>query len=71
MIHTKSDLEIILYNIIEELSKDNSPIIFKGALALKDLLYLNNSDIKVERTTVDIDANWIDKYDKQKFLTQF
>lgn len=64
MIHTNSKLEDILYSIVEELSKDNLPIVFKGALALKELLYLNNPNIKIERNTVDIDANWIEKYDK-------
>ena len=45
MIHTNTELEKILYNIIEELSKEDPTIIFKGGLALKDLLYINNPNL--------------------------
>ena len=68
MTHTK-DIEKVLYRIIEELSKENAPIIFKGALALKDLLYRNNPDLMIVRKTTDIDANWIDEYDKDRIIT--
>lgn len=64
----KRDIEKILYRIVEEISKEDAPIIFKGALALKDLLYINNPDLKVNRKTIDIDANWISKYDKDKII---
>ena len=33
------NLEYFLYQVIEELSKEDAPIIFKGGLALKDLLF--------------------------------
>ena len=68
MTHTK-DIEKVLYRIIEELSKENAPIIFKGALALKDLLYRNNPDLTIVRKTTNIDANWIDEYDKDRIIT--
>lgn len=62
------NLELILYSIIVELSKEDAPIIFKGALALKELLYLNNHSIKIVRKTTDIDANWIDDYDEKRII---
>lgn len=71
MIQYNTELEKILYSIIEELSKNDSPIIFKGALALKELLYLNNSNIDIVRNTVDIDADWIKKYDKDEIIETF
>ena len=43
MNHNK-DIEKVLQEIIIELSKEEAPIIFKGAMALKELLYLNNPD---------------------------
>ena len=60
------NLEYFLYQVIEELSKEDAPIIFKGGLALKDLLFLVNENINVDRKTIDIDANWVDKYNKEK-----
>lgn len=66
MNHNNIDLENFLYSLIEELSKNNAPIIFKGGLALKDILYLNNPEINVDRRTIDIDANWIDKYNRKE-----
>ena len=68
MKQVNDNLEIILYSIVEELSKENAPIIFKGALALKDLLYINNPNLKINRKTSDIDANWIEEYDEEKII---
>lgn len=48
------NLEYFLYQVIEELSKEDAPIIFKGGLALKDLLFLVNENINVDRKTIDI-----------------
>ena len=68
MTHTR-DIEKVLYRIVEELSKEKAPIIFKGALALKDLLYMNNPDLLIDRKTTDIDANWIEEYNKDKIIS--
>ncbi len=61
--NNRSELEIFLYKIIEEISKINAPIVFKGGLALKELLNSNNSQNNIDRKTVDIDANWTGKVD--------
>lgn len=68
MSHANDNLEIILYNIIEELSKEDVPIVFKGALALKNLLYMNNPDLEFNRRTTDIDANWCSEYNEDKII---
>ena len=68
MSHVNDSLEIILYNIIEELSKADAPIVFKEALALKNLLYMNNTNIELNRRTTDIDANWCDEYNEDKII---
>lgn len=65
MLHT-DDTEELLYSIIQELSKEEVPIIFKGGLALKSLLFEVNSELDTDRKTVDIDGNWIDEYDANK-----
>lgn len=72
MSNRTEDLERILYKIIEELSKENAPIVFKGGLALKDLLTQSNKKNNIERKTVDIDANWtgIVNYDEMTQLFQ-
>lgn len=67
MNHNK-DIEKVLQEIIIELSKEEAPIIFKGAMALKELLYLNNPDIDITRKTRDIDANWIEEYDEERII---
>ena len=64
----KKNIERTLYRIVEEISKENAPIVFKGALALKDLLYINNPDLEVNRKTIDIDANWVSEYDRDKII---
>ena len=58
-----NNLEIFLYKVIEEISKENAPIIFKGGLALKDILKRINSEQSVERKTTDIDGNWVGDVD--------
>lgn len=68
MSHANDNLEVILYNIIEELSKEDVPIVFKGALALKDLLYMNNPDLEFNRRTTDIVANWCSEYNEDKII---
>ena len=68
MNHDNDDLETVLYKIIEQLSSEDVPIVFKGALALKDLLYMNNPDLEFNRRTTDIDANWCDEYNEDKII---
>lgn len=68
MNHKDRELENFLYQVITEISKANAPIVFKGALALKDLLYMSNPDLKIERRTIDIDANWTDKLNENKIF---
>lgn len=68
MKQTNDNLETILYNIIAELSKEKAPIVFKGALALKYQLYINNPNLEINRKTTDIDANWVEKYDENKII---
>ena len=53
MNHKNENLEYFLYQVIEELSKEDAPIIFKGGLALKDLLFLVNENINIERKTIE------------------
>ena len=50
------------------MSKEKAPIVFKEALALKNLLFINNPNLEINRKTSDIDANWIDKYDENKII---
>jgi len=50
--------EDFLYALVDELSREKAPIIFKGGLALKDILYLYNEELIVDRKTIDIDGNW-------------
>ena len=67
----KYDLENFLYKVIDEVSKTDAPIIFKGGLALKDLLYEKNPNINMMRKTVDIDANWVGKIDYEEITKVF
>ena len=50
--------EKLMYEIIGSISMSNAPIIFKGALITKLILAENHFN-KMERQTVDIDANWV------------
>lgn len=52
-------LELIefLYRVMEELSKEGVPIVFKGAMVL-NLAIRDNNPSKVERATRDIDGDW-------------
>lgn len=65
------NIEHILYAIIENVSKEDSPIVFCGGLALKDLLYINNPKMNIDRKTIDIDANWGAEYDADKIIGIF
>lgn len=49
----------LLYQIIYNLQKLNAPIVIKGGLALKAALNKNHADI--DRKTIDIDADWLQK----------
>ena len=65
------NIENILYAIIENVSREDSPIVFCGGLALKDLLFLNNPQMEIDRKTIDIDANWGAEYDQEKIVGIF
>lgn len=52
------ELMELLYRIMEELSKNGVPIVFKGAMVLNLLLREYNPSL-VERGTRDIDGDWI------------
>lgn len=54
------DLMEFLYNVMEELSKADVPIVFKGAMVL-NLAIRGNNPSKVERATRDIDGDWVGK----------
>lgn len=65
------DLEDFLYKIIEEVSKENAPIVFKGGLALKDILSHSNPNNVIDRKTIDIDANWTGKVNYDEITKVF
>ena len=66
-----NNLENVLYRIIEEISKENAPIVFKGGLAINNILSFENSNNNIERKTVDIDANWTGKVDHNQITKTF
>lgn len=66
MNNNRKNIEKILYRIIEEISKENAPIVFKGGLALKDVLKHLNADSEIDRKTVDIDANWTKNFESEQ-----
>lgn len=55
------DLMDFLYRVMEELSNAGVPIVFKGAMVL-NLAIRNNNPSKVERTTKDIDGDWVGEF---------
>ena len=50
--------EQLLYDIINEIANSGAPIIFKGGLVTKLILF-ENKFYEIERQTVDIDASWV------------
>ena len=58
MSNDDKELEEFLYKIIHEVSKENASIVFKGGLALKEVLNQIHKSNIIERRTIDIDANW-------------
>ena len=50
--------EKLMYQVLERISKADTPIVFKGALITK-LILAENGYTALERQTKDIDANWI------------
>ncbi len=71
MNNKRNNLENILYRIVEEVSKENAPIVFKGGLAINDIISHENSSNNVERKTVDIDANWTGNVDHNQITKTF
>ena len=53
-------LLLLLLRTVEELSNLRAPIIFKGAIILKNALIINNINPGTERFTTDIDGDWCD-----------
>ena len=54
-----TDRELLMYDMLVKLSSTNIPLVFKGGL-ITNLVLQENNYSEVERSTVDIDANWID-----------
>lgn len=52
------DLMNFMYRVMEELTKEGVPVVFKGAMIL-NLAIKNNNPSSVERATHDIDGDWI------------
>ena len=50
--------EHLMYQVLGKISKSNTPIVFKGALITRLILAENDYTV-LDRTTRDIDANWI------------
>ena len=71
MNNKRNNLENILYRIVEEVSKENAPIVFKGGLAINDILSHENQNNNIERKTVDIDANWTGNVDHNQITKTF
>lgn len=55
------DLMDFLYRVMEELSNEGVPVVFKGAMVL-NLAIRKNNPSNVERLTRDIDGDWIGDY---------
>jgi len=53
-----TEKETFMYQLMNEISGSNAPIVFKGALILK-LVLAEAGFTDMERQTRDIDANWI------------
>lgn len=54
-----TEREEIMYEFLARISSTNAPIIFKGGLITK-LILSENEYNDVQRSTVDIDASWMD-----------
>ena len=54
-----TDQELLMYDLLIKLSLTNIPLVFKGGL-ITNLVLQENNYTEVSRSTVDIDANWID-----------
>lgn len=57
------DLMDFLYRVMEELSNEGVPVVFKGAMVL-NLAIRKNNPSNVERLTRDIDGDWIGDYER-------
>ena len=62
-----TEQEKLMYEILGQITTSDIPIVFKGGLITK--LILNESGLSsVQRTTKDIDANWIGQPPSIKLL---
>lgn len=62
-----NEREKLMYGIISNISQADVPIVFKGGL-ITGLILKENNFTQIERTTKDIDANWIGKPPTMKAL---
>lgn len=60
-------LEEKMYEILERLSLSKAPLVFKGGLITNLILDENDYNV-VRRSTIDIDANWIDTPPTMEYL---
>lgn len=58
MVIDMTEKEKLMYSFISQISKTNAPIIFKGGL-ITNLILSEKGYTDIQRTTKDIDANWI------------
>ena len=62
-----TEQEKLMYEILGQITTSDIPIVFKGGLITK--LILNESGLSsVQRTTKDIDANWIGQPPSMDYL---
>lgn len=50
--------EHLMYQVLGKMTESNLPIVFKGALITK-LVLAEHDYTKLDRKTIDIDANWV------------
>ena len=61
--------EEFLYALMTKLCIMNAPIVFKGAMVLKAIQYMNNDTSGLERITHDADGDWVGEMPTMEYLT--
>lgn len=61
--------EEFLYALMTKLCSMNVPIVFKGAMVLKVIQYMNNDTSGLERITHDADGDWVGEMPTMEYLT--
>ena len=59
--------EHLMYQVLGKISETDAPIVFKGALISK-LILAEHGFTQLERSTTDIDANWVDTPPSMSYL---